>query len=291
MKTLFLWVCWALVVSASVYYTTAGLDASYPGQKAFGNVTDVELLGLALCLGQYACIHTGMQMFGKKGARYVITAVASLAVALVLTCSNVLFAYVGLSQKSNAAEIVAVSATGQVDDLRARISDLRNSRDALLKTVTDIPANHSTNRTKQQANIQPELNRISAQLETVSNQLDSQLKGGVDVQEKADGAKRVNEAFAWAGTSPSRAIAFILAFTLDPLAVILMMCLSLRMEERKEAKEKEAPAEPRKTILRSASLRPSPRLVEPLLDNSPRAEYNEGEDTIGEHVVDFKRRN
>lgn len=248
LKIPLLFVCWLLLVSVSAYFTITGLGVSYPGDHleyawALG-LTDVEILGIALVIGQYSAIHIGISLVVNKNRRDILVGILSLVMAAGLTVSNVAFAYVSISQKHSTVEVADTTSDRRMELTQKRIDDLEATKKELQATVTAIPANHSTNRLKQQQAIQPQLNSIAEQLNKLNDDLLTMTEQAESTKAAAAGSNQLNTTFNLFGYQPNKVIAWLLAISLDPLAVIVLMSLTSysqtyreqRLAERKRAK-------------------------------------------------------
>lgn len=272
-KSAFLALCWLMVAGTSAYFTITGLAMAYPSEPFWHSISDVLVLGMALCLGQYACIHLGLLILRQRGVQAKVVGTVALIIALVLSASNIAFSYLSISQKASASAEVLYSSGLQTDLIRERITELRQDRDDLRATVEAIPETHSSNRIAQQQVIQPKLDEIDREIGELREQLRMQAAETQDARLETAQADAINQTFSLFGYSPSTVIAATLALSLDPLAVILMMALTTY---------RPAPSAPRLRLQRPGTPMPTPLLVEPAppisatyIDNSEPAEPEE----------------
>jgi len=222
-KTFFLWTVWLLLVGTSVFYTIDGLTSVFPGSKVFLYLTDMIWLGLALSLGQYAMLHTGFILTGKKVFRFVTVGIVALLFGSALTVLNVSYAYVSISTRYFSTELVEQQSVDRVSSRVDQIKVLEGRRQDILDLIRDLPKNQGTNRRKQYNESQIKITEYEQQIKKLRDEMEAIQDKDIVLKQEAKGADRLKDVV---GFNPSKILAISLAGALDPMAVILLLTLT-----------------------------------------------------------------
>lgn len=171
-----------------------------------------------------------------RNFRWRFLPLALVVCLLALTSVSTVGIYGYLGKAYNTGRKDAVVATGNTENLQSQITSLEADKDRLYKQIEAIPANQGTNRRRILATVQPRIDKIDARLVPLRDSL-SKLSATSTAKEQDIGELRyAADLFGMSQEELARLVITILAFLLDPLAVLLIQASGVKTEKRKLSK-------------------------------------------------------
>lgn len=207
----------------------------------------------------------------------LLTAIASIGI----------YGYLGKAYNEGRADVVVGAANVAV--VEQEITALEKERERLFGQIEAIPAEHSTNRRRLSESLQPRIDAISQQIDVKAKERATAQRGQAKTEQSSGELRYAAELFGVTEEGLAKLVITVLAFLLDPLAILLILASGVKMR-----KEPVTPTEVR-TVTRSPALPPEqpyhPIKGRYTVDTSEFEVVPPDDDLVQEFVEEMERRN
>jgi hypothetical protein len=223
-----------LLAGISLYLSASGLT------HLFGESSAVIL---ALALG-FEGAKVAIVMYLIRHFRWRLLPLGLAASLVLLSGVSSLGIYGSLGRAYNSGRGAAVVSQSEVTTLTASIQSLEADRDRLYRQVEAIPATQGTNRRRVLAQVQPQIRALDAQIGDQRSQLLTATQRSAAVQNDIGDLRYASELFGVPQDRLAMWIITVLAFLLDPLALMLLLASGKRGLAEPAARAVESPVAP-----------------------------------------------
>lgn len=209
-----------LLAAISLFFSATGLIHLFAGAGL-----SVAIMAIAFEISK---ISITVYLLGatRQGDRVLRICLGICLVVLVMVSSVGIYGYLGKAY--NAGRMGAIVGGEQVAHLEAVLKAQIENRGHFLRQIYEIPAEHSTNRRRLMRQVQPEIDRLTRSIDSLTREL-GPLKTRQVATEHDIGELRFAAAlFGTTGDGIAKWLISALAFMLDPLAVMLVMASGVK---------------------------------------------------------------
>lgn len=217
------------LASISLWFSATGLVHLFSGAG----------IGIILmAIGFEMAKISGVTWLIRNGKKNLLSVGLVAATLLLTTVSSLgIYGYLGRAYASGRSSDVATST--EVATLSGSIAALSSDRDRAYALIASVPANQGTNRLRIQKQTQPQIDRIEAKLAVLRDSLAAAKSRQATVSNDIGDLRFAADLFSTTQEKLARLIVTVLAFLLDPLAVMLVLASGVKGKRE----EVEAPVE------------------------------------------------
>jgi hypothetical protein len=212
------------LAAISLYFSSTGLVHLFSGAGSA-----IIVMAIAFELAKLS----GVTWIIRNGRRSVLTAAMGLALTCLVGISSLgVYGFLGRSYAAGRTESVGASTT--IASLSATVTSLESDKDRLYKLIEAVPANQGSNRRRIQAQTQPRIDRLDRVLRAKRDSLAVAQSHQVTVSNDIGDLRFAAELFGTSQEGLAKLIITVLAFLLDPLAVMLVLASGVKGKRAEE---------------------------------------------------------
>lgn len=209
-----------LLAAISLFFSATGLVHLFAGAG----------IAIMVMAGAFELAKVTITVHLIRNFRWRVVPLALLGALLCLTVISSLGVYGYLGRAYNVGHAKAIVGAGSVTALEQQVKALEADRDRLYAQIEAIPASQGTNRRRLTSTLQPELESLDATIRTRRDSLTALQSAQVG---RANDVGELGMAAVLFGVSQedlARAVITVLAFLLDPLAILLVSVSGVKSE-------------------------------------------------------------
>lgn len=180
---------------------------------------------------------SGVTWLIKNGKKKNLLSVGLVAATLLLTTVSSLGIYGYLGRAFASGRSTGIIASTAVTNLSSSIGTLESDKNRLYALIEAVPANQGTNRRRIQAQTQPKIDRIDVKLAILRDSLAVAQSKQATISNDIGDLRFAADLFGTTQEGLAKLIVTVLAFLLDPLAVMLILASGVKgkrvVEEQK----------------------------------------------------------
>lgn len=251
-KVNFIFLAGLFLAAISLTFSATGLVHLFAGAGA-------AIIVMAIAF-EMAKVATTVYLINNLRFRLVPILLSVALVCLVGISSIGIYGYLGKAYNEGRAE--AVIGAGAIQVLQQEVVALEQERDRLYAQIEAVPPTHSTNRRRLLEQLQPRIDEISGMLDAKRAELATEQRAQVGRENSIGEYKYAAELFGLTEDGLAKLVITVLAFLLDPLAVLLIMASGVK--SRLARKESEGGAQDTEQVVDVADkvMRIEPRVVD-----------------------------
>jgi len=229
-----LWVVIGLIV-ATVSVSTLGAAFSVVGLAALFSGAALAVMAMAgsLELAKFvlaAYLHQRWNELNILFKSYLVSAI------VILSCITSLGIFGFLSDAYQSATAALTTEDVKQDSLKKQQVSARAEIDRLNKTIDEIPASRVTKRIEARKEIEPEISRLTKQIESLELQVTQSNLHILELQKKVGPLVYIAKAFKIDIDTVVKYLILLLVSVFDPLAICLVIAMSGALETRRRGK-------------------------------------------------------
>lgn len=237
-----LWIVIGLIL-ATVSVSTLGAGFSVVGLAALFSGAAVAVMAMAgsLELAKFvlaAYLHQRWQQLNAIYKYYLVAAI------VILSCITSLGIFGFLSDAYQGATAALATEGVKQDSLKKQQNSARGEIDRLNKSVEEIPATRITKRIEARKQVEPEIARLTKQIEALELQVTDSNLHVLELQKKVGPLVYISKAFNVDIDTVVKYLILLLVTVFDPLAICLVIATTGALETRRQAKGQAAASGP-----------------------------------------------
>ena len=206
------------LASISLWFSATGLVHLFSGAG-----TGIILMAIGFEMAKIS----GVTWLIRNGKKNLLSVGLALATLLLTTVSSLgIYGYLGRAYSSGRSSSVSMSAA--TGSLGATIGSLESDKDRLYKLIESVPAAQGTNRRRIQAQTQPKIDRIDVKLAVLRDSLAVAQSKQATISNDIGDLRFAADLFGTTQEGLAKLIVTVLAFLLDPLAVMLILASGVK---------------------------------------------------------------
>jgi hypothetical protein len=237
-----IWIIIGLIF-ATVSVSTLGAAFSVVGLAALFSGAAVAVMAMAgsLELAKFvlaAYLHQRWQELNSVFKYYLVAAI------VILSCITSLGIFGFLSDAYQGATAALATEAVKQDSLKKQQNSARAEIDRLNKSVEEIPATRITKRIEARKQVEPEIARLTKQIEALELQVTDSNLHVLELQKKVGPLVYISKAFNIDIDTVVKYLILLLVSVFDPLAICLVIATTGALETRRQGKAQAAAAGP-----------------------------------------------
>jgi hypothetical protein len=202
----------------SLYFSATGLVHLFAG-------AGLSILVMAIAF-ETAKVAITLHLIQNFRVRLVPLLLTVGLLCLVGISSLGIYGYLGRAYDQG--RTTAVTGAGTIEIVASEITAIEADRDRLLRQVESIPAAQGTNRRRMLATVQPEIDRLSATITEKRTELSTLRRSQITAEQDIGELRFAADLFGTTQDGLAKLVITVLAFLLDPLAVLLLLASGVK---------------------------------------------------------------
>lgn len=237
-----LWIVIGLII-ATVSVSTLGAAFSVVGLAALFSGAAVAVMAMAasLELAKFvlaAYLHQRWTELAVIFKYYLVIAI------VILSCVTSLGIFGFLSDAYQGATAALATEAVKQSSLKTQQNSARAEIDRLNKSIEEIPATRVTKRIEARKLIEPEIARLTKQIDSLEMQVTESNLHTLELQKKVGPLVYIAKAFNVDIDTIVKYLILLLVSVFDPLAICLVIAVNGALETRRQGKAQQAAAGP-----------------------------------------------